>query len=230
MGEPNKETDREPVQEQEMETASQEIEPVPANEQDEASSKKSEPVLVNEHDLAFESSWSFWYSTKPKTSTDETYESKLRKLGSFNTLSGFQNIYAHIVRPCDLPKDSNYSVFRDDLKPMWETFPSGGCWNLHIVKNNKKLSQLWEQLLLATLGELFEEPAVIGIMVSKRSKEDVLSVWIKSSSKNIRFNVGEKFKEVFGSPELALPIEYKDHRSSIKDRSTYHNGKFYVAS
>lgn len=38
----------------------------------------------------------------------------------------------------------------------------------------------------------------------------------------------EHFKLVFNSPDIALPIEYKDHRSSMKDRSTYHNGKFYV--
>ena len=40
----------------------------------------------------------------------------------------------------------------------------------------------------------------------------------------------EHFKRAFNSPEVALPIEYKDHRSSMKDRSTYHNGKFYVVS
>uniref|UniRef100_A0A7S4IF54 Eukaryotic translation initiation factor 4E n=1 Tax=Vannella robusta TaxID=1487602 RepID=A0A7S4IF54_9EUKA len=188
--------------------------------------------LVGEHDLPLESSWSFWYSTKPKASTNETYDDKLQKLGTFNTLSGFFNIYAHLARPSDLHKDSNYSLFRGELKPKWETFPSGGCWNLHIVHNNKKLSLLWEQLILATIGEMFEHPSVVGVMVSKRSKEDVISVWIKSSSKTIRFHVGEKIKEIFKcSKDLpALPIEYKEHRSSMKDRSTYHNGKFYVAT
>ena len=35
-------------------------------------------------------------------------------------------------------------------------------------------------------------------------------------------------KEVLDSPSIT--IEYKDHKSSIKDRSTYHNGKFYTGS
>lgn len=102
----------------------------------------------------------------------------------------FFSIYSHLARPSEIPKDSNYALFRHELKPMWETFPNGGCWNLHITKNNDKLSHLWERLVLAAIGELFEEPAVVGVGVSKRSKEDVLSVWINSPQRNIRFTVG----------------------------------------
>lgn len=43
----------------------------------------------NEYDLPLESSWTFWYSTKPKAN-EENYESKLRNLGSFNSLAGFR--------------------------------------------------------------------------------------------------------------------------------------------
>ena len=42
--------------------------------------------------------------------------------------------------------------------------------------------------LCALIGEEFEDPLVVGIVVQVRSKEDVLSVWL--SDKAPKFRVG----------------------------------------
>jgi len=222
-----------PVQETEPQTDSTNKESTPtsstapASESSEPSGEQKEPAQSepsSSYDLPLESQWSFWYSTKP--APDEKYDSKLRKLGSFQTLQGFKDIYTHLESPSELPKDSNYSLFRNSYKPMWETFPHGGCWNLHLTKNTHELPQLWEKLVLAAIGEAFRHTTMVGVAVSRRAKEDVLSVWLRSPKKSIRFEIGSAIKEVLDSPSIT--IEYKDHKSSIKDRSTYHNGKFYT--
>jgi len=42
--------------------------------------------------------------------------------------------------------------------------------------------------LFAAIGELFEEPQVVGVEVSIRSKEDGLAVWTKTNQKRLRFS------------------------------------------
>lgn len=44
---------------------------------------------------------------------------------------------------------------------------------------------------IACVGESFEEPDVVGVALSIRSKEDVLSIWLRDSSNQIaRIKVG----------------------------------------
>ena len=50
--------------------------------------EKEEETKQVDGEYKLNSSWSFWYSTKPKAG-EETFESKLKQLGTFDTLSGF---------------------------------------------------------------------------------------------------------------------------------------------
>jgi len=118
---------------------------------------------------------------------------------------------------------------------MWESFPNGGCWILKVRKEpgttrkNSKLGTMWEDLLIAIIGEAFEEPDVVGVALSIRPKEDLLSVWNRDNEKspNVRFKIGEKLKEVLSLEDSAV-VEYKDNSSSMKDQSTFRNAKPYI--
>jgi len=113
---------------------------------------------------------------------------------------------------------------------MWEEFPEGGCW---IIRIKRKVSQsyvnrMWENLLLACIGEAFELPDVVGCVLSTRMKDDVLSIWNLSNQNNTaRFTIGERLKEVLDLDMNAL-IQYKDHMQSLQDYSTYRNAKNYM--
>ena len=41
------------------------------------------------------------------------YAENLRKLATFRTLEEFWGVYTHLLRADELPKDSNYHVFRE---------------------------------------------------------------------------------------------------------------------
>eukprot|EP00928_Gymnodinium_smaydae_P065577 TRINITY_DN48693_c0_g1_i1.p1 TRINITY_DN48693_c0_g1~~TRINITY_DN48693_c0_g1_i1.p1 ORF type:complete len:359 (+),score=72.98 TRINITY_DN48693_c0_g1_i1:149-1225(+) len=177
-----------------------------------------------------ETPWTFWYDKKTtdKKESDQ-YMEGLRQLGSFGTIEGFYRHYTFLLRPSELPRDHNVLLFRKGYKPMWEEFPEGGCWIVRIKRKSQSyVNHMWENLLLACIGEAFEMPDVVGCVLSTRVKDDVLSVWNLSNRDNeARFRIGEKLKEVLDLDMNAL-IQYKDHMQSLQDYSTYRNARNYM--
>lgn len=90
------------------------------------------------------------------------------------------------------------------------------------------LGKMWQDIVLAFIGEQFAEPDVVGISVCIRKSEDLISVWnTDNRNENIRFGIGEKMKEVLDL-EPSTVIEYKAHAESMQDLSTFRNTKAYV--
>jgi translation initiation factor 4E len=92
------------------------------------------------------------------------------------------------------------------------------------MDDKTRLDRLWEQLVFALIGEEFEDPDVVGIVVQIRVKEDVLSVWL--ADKAPKFRVGEKLKQILHLGPSTV-IEYKNNRSSMKDHSGLRNAQAY---
>lgn len=66
-----------------------------------------------------------------------------------------------------------------------QSFPEGGSWTLRL-KKSPLLSKIWEELVLACIGEAFDDPHdVVGVVVSVRQKEDVISIWNKDGRNRI---------------------------------------------
>lgn len=178
-----------------------------------------------------ETAWTFWYDkrTQDKKESD-AYMEGLRQLGSFSTIEGFYRHYSFFLRPEELPRDRNVLLFRKGYKPMWEEFPEGGCWIIRIKRKVSKgyVNRMWEDLLLACVGEAFEMPDVVGVVLSTRHKDDVISIWnLNNRVTQARFRIGEKLKELLNLDINAL-IQYKDHMQSLHDFSTFRNAKNYM--
>ena len=119
--------------------------------------------------------WAFWYDKKQSKKTDSAeFYSRLTKLGSFDTVESFWKMYLYMKRPSALDVNVNLYLFRDgrDIAPMWEAFPRGGCWILKVKKRKDSgasvLGKIWNDMVIATIGECFEEPDVVGISVCIR--------------------------------------------------------------
>lgn len=191
--------------------------------------------MTEEGHHQLQTAWAFWYDKKQKfrhlQSTE--FRDNLHKLGSFDTVESFWKMYVHMKRPSSLDLDVNLYLFRDgSYTPMWECFPNGGCWILKIRKKRDSgasvLGKIWQDLVFAAVGERFDEPDVVGISVSIRKQEDLISVWnADNRNDEIRFRIGEKLKEILELEPSTL-IEYKHHSSSIKDMSSFRNAKGYV--
>jgi len=98
---------------------------------------------------------------------------------------------------------------------MWENFPNGGNWVLRMRKGCVLLDRMWEELLIACIGEAFEEPDVLGVVLSIRPKEDALYVW--NANQQLKYNIGEKLKTIM---HLAAncPMEYRTNRFNMERR------------
>jgi len=82
-------------------------------------------------------------------------------------------------------------------------------------KNGALLARMWEELLIACIGETFEEPDVLGVVLSIRPKEDALYIW--NANQHLKYTIGEKLKAIVHLPANS-PIEYRTNRYNIEKR------------
>ena len=91
-------------------------------------------------------------------------------------------IYSHIVRAEKIQGSVDIMLFRDGIRPMWEdeSNRAGGKWTLRLRKHGASL--LWEELVLAMIGEQFDVGTeVCGAVLSVRYHDDTLSVWHRTA-------------------------------------------------
>ena len=83
-------------------------------------------------------------------------------------------------RPSEMPDGTTINLFIRGIKPVWEVkeHEQGGSWRLPISKGYA--NQLWEDLILALIGEQFEcANEVTGIVLSTSSHGDKISIWMR---------------------------------------------------
>ncbi|VDM51011.1 unnamed protein product [Toxocara canis] len=134
----------------------------------------SSPCPSDEHPLEF--TYVFSYFVRPQGKFDpEEYAAYVQPVASFNSVEQFWNTYRHIKRPSDITDKVDFHMFKEGIKPVWEDaanrkvqgerwthgkgnleylrFFQGGKWILRLRKGLS--SRIWENLLLAMIGEQF---------------------------------------------------------------------------
>ncbi|XP_023674244.1 eukaryotic translation initiation factor 4E type 2 isoform X1 [Paramormyrops kingsleyae] len=206
--------------------------------------KKTVVPGAGEHPLQY--NYTFWYSrrTPGRPASSQSYEQNIKQIGSFASVEQFWRFYSHMIRPGDLTGHSDFHLFKEGIKPMWEVacearmYPdmgkvpllgelqddankSGGKW---IIRLRKGLaSRCWENLILAMLGEQFmvgEE--ICGAVVSVRFQEDIISIWNKTASDQATTSrIRDTLRRVLNLPPNTI-MEYKTHTDSIKAWEDFH--------
>lgn len=70
------------------------------------------------------------------------------------------------------------------------------------------------------IGEQFEEPRVIGLGLSLRTKERLLEIWLKDGrNEKVRTNVSNKLRQFLNLDPESVTLYFKEHQKSIKVRS-----------
>jgi len=145
------------------------------------------------------------------------------QLNNLSSVEQFWRFYSHMVRPGDLTGHSDFHLFKEGIKPMWEddANKNGGKW---IIRLRKGLaSRCWENLILAMLGEQFmvgEE--ICGAVVSVRFQEDIISIWNKTASDQATTaRIRDTLRRVLNLPPNTI-MEYKTHTDSIKAWEEFH--------
>lgn len=169
-------------------------------------------------------SWTFWYCPKPKgqdkLQLSLSYEHHLVPLSFIKTAEEFISAYTFLRRITEIPFGCNLLFFKECSKPMWESWPDGGCWILKAKRANGHVDEYWENLLLACLDNTFSEK-VVGVVASARSSEVIFQIWVNEGIEN-RDSVCALLKQLLRLDD-SHPIYYKWHRLSLFDLSTMKN-------
>ena len=68
-----------------------------------------------------QSSYCLWHSKKADTKTrPQNFDASLKQVGKFSSAEQFWSLYCHLERPGNLPPHSDYHLFKEGIKPMWE--------------------------------------------------------------------------------------------------------------
>eukprot|EP00163_Fabomonas_tropica_P001754 TRINITY_DN11300_c0_g1_i1.p1 TRINITY_DN11300_c0_g1~~TRINITY_DN11300_c0_g1_i1.p1 ORF type:complete len:205 (+),score=34.61 TRINITY_DN11300_c0_g1_i1:423-1037(+) len=174
---------------------------------------------------ALRRAWTFWHMRKtPGSRNFDSYEKNIKQVGTFGTVEEFWSVYSHMIRPNDLPNTTDYHLFADGIKPMWEDSANkkGGKWIIRLKKG--LASRYWEDVVFAIVGCQFDlGDEICGAVMSIRYQEDLISVWNRTASNRTKcLKIKDTLKRVLSLPSNAI-MEYKRHDESLKDNSSFRN-------
>ncbi|EJW88221.1 eukaryotic translation initiation factor 4E-4 [Wuchereria bancrofti] len=177
---------------------------------------KPTPCNDGEHPLEF--TYVFSYFVRPQGKFDpEDYALYVQPVASFNSVEQFWNTYCFLKRPADINEKVDFHMFKEGIKPVWEDDANrkGGKWILRLKKGFS--SRIWENLILAMIGEQFlvgEE--ICGAVCSIRNQEDIVSLWNRTADNLATTNrIRDTLRRVLNLPPNAI-LEYKRHDDCLK--------------
>lgn len=173
--------------------------------------------------------WSLWYL---ESDHNKTWEEQLNEITSFDTVEDFWSLYNHIKAASDIKAGSDYSLFKQGIKPMWEDEANirGGRWMISLSKQQRftDLNTLWLDVILCLIGEAFEHAEeVCGAVVNIRHRGDKISIWTANGNNQVAVKeIGSKLKQCLRLPP-SVQIGYYFHKDTMT--KTVHNPKpFYT--
>ncbi|KHN84057.1 Eukaryotic translation initiation factor 4E-3 [Toxocara canis] len=171
--------------------------------------------IVPRHSLQYH--WALWYL---KADRSRDWEDCLRQVAVFGSVEDFWALYNHIQPASGLTWGSDYYLFKEGIKPMWEDENNvkGGRWLVVVDKQKRAqlLDHYWLELLMAVIGEQFEDSGeyICGAVVNVRQKGDKVSLWTRDSLRDdVNLRIGQILKAKLGIPD-AEPIRYEVHKDS----------------
>jgi translation initiation factor 4E len=196
--------------------------------------KKEAEQLAYEGLHPLEHEWVFWFdkrqsSNRRNRGEKEQFESNLMVVGSFATVEDFWRFYNHMAKPSQLPNNSNYHLFKKDIKPMWEDKANvnGGKWVINLKGQQRVLlDSCWENIVLSLIGETLDPGnEVTGCVCSIRKGGHKIAVWNRNKNDEDMIKLlGNKIKgllEGMSSPKGDIVLSYQSHEDSMKTGTSY---------
>eukprot|EP00271_Cylindrocystis_brebissonii_P012815 TRINITY_DN32320_c0_g1_i1.p1 TRINITY_DN32320_c0_g1~~TRINITY_DN32320_c0_g1_i1.p1 ORF type:complete len:320 (-),score=61.48 TRINITY_DN32320_c0_g1_i1:180-1139(-) len=156
------------------------------------------------------------------------WEDNIKRIHEFSTVEGFWHCYCHLTRASSLPHQSDFHLFKEGIRPLWEDVNNhkGGKWVIRFKKGI--VGRFWENLVLALVGEQLDSAdSVCGVVLSMRYSEDLISVWNRNvvDSKG-RDELKDSIKHHLNLPPSYL-LEYKPHDVALRDMSSFRNTRVW---
>ncbi|KAJ2914657.1 hypothetical protein MD484_g5760, partial [Candolleomyces efflorescens] len=198
--------------------------------------------------------WIFWFRQQRSPGNKVIdYEEGIKKISAFSSVESFWSLWTHLAPPSGLQPTTDYLLFHSAIRrPVWED-PlniTGGKWIIRLRKG--VADRLWEDLVLAIIGDLFDEcrsspqaqpvgngqdggdglehgaggdelPEICGCTISVRQSEDIISLWNRVEvDKQCREKIRDTLRKVLNLPPSTI-MEYKTNNDSMHDKSSFRN-------
>lgn len=123
-----------------------------------------------------------------------------------------------------LPTDIN--IFKHPIAPLWED-ENNIAGGKYIIKVKKHVGQrLFEKIFVNfSLNKSSIMENVNGLVASVRSKQVMISLWVRTIPKDHTAVVAE-IRKILGV-DYELAVEFKENDESLKDRSSFRNTAVY---
>lgn len=126
--------------------------------------------------------WSFWIDDKKKK-ISENWLDHIIYVMSIKSIEDFWSIYNNIYNALELPLFSDYYLFKNDIRPMWEDAcnKDGGKISIILQKKSKHLNDIWLITNLLCIGETLNTTYISGITLNIRKYNDRINIWTSTS-------------------------------------------------
>ena len=178
--------------------------------------------------------WTFWYASRKEKDHHIPYSDRLTKIAEFNNLQDFFKYYLYLKPVYEIERNVDIGLFKDGYKPLWESCPDSGCWLLRFKRTAdlKEINLKWEKVIFSLISEQFDEPHMLGAVLSIRGRETIIEIWFNYFKYDkIKNMVAVKFgKLILGDQnetEYTATLYFKDNSQSMLDKSTLRNTETY---
>ena len=206
----------------------------PKIEENKNTEPNQDPQKNNEIPLPLNSTWTFWYASRKEKDHHIPYSDRLTKIAEFSTLQDFFKYYLYLKPVYDIERNVDIGLFKEGYKPLWECCPDSGCWLLRFKRTAdlKEINLKWEKVVLSLITEQFDEPHMLGAVLSIRGRETIIEIWFNYFKYDkIKSLVAVKFgKLILGDQnetEYSATLYFKDNSQSLVDKSTLRNTETY---
>eukprot|EP01102_Stenamoeba_stenopodia_P009739 TRINITY_DN2886_c0_g1_i1.p1 TRINITY_DN2886_c0_g1~~TRINITY_DN2886_c0_g1_i1.p1 ORF type:complete len:671 (+),score=136.06 TRINITY_DN2886_c0_g1_i1:291-2303(+) len=186
--------------------------------EDRRANKPQSPQNKTPGVIKLENTWTFWFDERPaKAGTgSEDYESRIKEIGSFNTVQDFWRYWNNI----DITKfaeNTNLRLFKHGIRPSWEDPANvhGGKWIFYVAK--ELTGKIWGHLVLGLIGEQLESgDDVNGVVLAIRGRNNNISIWNKTSGDtNVIESIGQQVRKLLSLDDHTR-IVYQSHTSTAE--------------
>ncbi len=198
------------------------------------SESNQSPKLSEVEKMPLNSTWIFWYASRKEKDHHIPYSDRLTKIAEFNNLQDFFKYYIYLKPVYEIERNVDIGLFKDGYKPLWESCPDSGCWLLRFKRTAdlKEINLKWEKVIFSLISEQFDEPHMLGAVLSIRGRETIIEIWFNYFKYDkIKNMVAVKFgKLILGDQnetEYTATLYFKDNSQSMLDKSTLRNTETY---
>jgi len=210
------------------------LEPKPEEKKEPIQDTNRNQIKENQEPLPLNSTWTFWYASRKEKDHHIPYSDRLTKIAEFSTLQDFFKYYLYLKPVYEIERNVDIGLFKEGYKPLWECCPDSGCWLLRFKRTAdlKEINLKWEKVVLSLITEQFDEPHMLGAVLSIRGRETIIEIWFNYFKYDkIKSMVAVKFgKLILGDQnetEYSATLYFKDNSQSMLDKSTLRNTETY---